>query len=82
MCPREHEEDSARWSTLKRLCDSVGESRASSELGCFGSHCRRVGKLGVGLETIVATSLSLSSGDFEHEGHRRLEEEHQGVFLG
>jgi hypothetical protein len=26
--------------------------------------------------------LSLSSGDFEHEGHRRLEEEYQRVFLG
>ena len=26
--------------------------------------------------------LSLSSGDFEHEGHRRLEEEYQRVFFG
>ena len=26
--------------------------------------------------------LSLSSGDFEHEGHRRLEEEYQRIFLG
>jgi len=26
--------------------------------------------------------LSLSSGDFEHEGHRRLEEEYQRSFLG
>jgi hypothetical protein len=26
--------------------------------------------------------LSLSSGDFEHEGHRRLEEDYQRIFLG
>lgn len=26
--------------------------------------------------------LSLASGDFEHEGHRRLEEEYQRIFLG
>jgi hypothetical protein len=26
--------------------------------------------------------LSLSSGDFEHEGHRRFEEEYQRIFLG
>ena len=26
--------------------------------------------------------LALSSGDFEHEGHRRLEEEYQRIFLG
>jgi len=25
---------------------------------------------------------SLSSGEFEHEGHRRLEEEYQRIFLG